>query len=55
MNKEYWTVPATTQGWYIGSDEDGPLIKVVIEDNSLARQIVKLLNDGTLKLKEDME
>ena len=49
--KEYWTVPATTQGWYISSDEDGPLI----EDNSLARQIVNLLNDGTLKLKEDME
>jgi hypothetical protein len=55
MNKEYWTVPATTQGWYIGNDEDGLLIKVVIEDNSLARQIVKMLNDGTLKLKEDSE
>lgn len=53
--KEYRTVPATTQGWYIGSDEDGPLIKVAIEDNSLARQIVKLLNDGTLRLKVDME
>lgn len=53
--KEYWAVPATTQGWYIGNDDDGPLIKVVIENNSLTRQIVKMLNDGTLKLKEDSE
>ena len=53
--KEYWAVPATTQGWYIGSDEDGLLIKVAIEDSYLARQIVKLLTNGTLKLKEDSE
>lgn len=53
--KEYWTVPSAGQGWYIGSDEDGLLIKVVIEDSSLARQIIKLLNDGTLKAKEDAE
>jgi hypothetical protein len=53
--KEYWTVPSAGQGWYIGNDEDGLLIKVVIEDNSLARQIVKMLTNGTLKLKEDSE
>lgn len=55
MSKEYWAVPATAQGWYIGNDDDGPLIKVIIEDPLLARQIVKLLNDGTLKLKENTE
>lgn len=53
--KEYWTVPSAGQGRYIGNDEDGLLIKVVIEDNSLARQIVKMLTNGTLKLKEDSE
>ena len=55
MSKEYWTVPAAMQGWYIGNDDDGPLIKVIIEDSSLARQIAKLLNDGILKLKENTE
>ena len=46
--KEYWTVPATNRGWWIGNDEDGPLVKVVIEDAALARQITKLLNNGEL-------
>lgn len=55
MSKEYYVLPASTQGWYIGNDDDGPPIKVIIEDSSLARQIAKLLNDGTLKLKENTE
>ena len=55
MNKEYWIVPAAMQGWWIGNDEDGPLIKVIPDDRDLAGQIIKLLNDGTLKAKEDAE